>query len=240
MPGIPQAIADLQVAARNNDEDAYWRFAEHDQRRQPNAVYAARSAGVQGRSSTSRFRLDEVRAGQRDRQAVLHRCDELRLRSAPKSHETLAIAMNRLGGKSNTGEGGEDPIRFQAAGQRRFQAIGDQAGRLGSFWRHDRIPDQRRRTADQDLAGCQAGRRWRTAGQQGRREHRPDSLQHAGRRTDQPAAAPRHLFDRRSGAADSRFEERQSERPDQRQAGQRSRCRRRSRPASPRLMPIIF
>ena len=27
-------------------------------------------------------------------------------------HETLAIAMNRLGGKSNTGEGGEDPARF--------------------------------------------------------------------------------------------------------------------------------
>jgi glutamate synthase domain-containing protein 3 len=27
-------------------------------------------------------------------------------------HETLAIAMNRLGGKSNTGEGGEDPIRY--------------------------------------------------------------------------------------------------------------------------------
>ncbi len=29
-----------------------------------------------------------------------------------ESHETLAIAMNRLGGKSNTGEGGEDPVRF--------------------------------------------------------------------------------------------------------------------------------
>jgi len=29
-----------------------------------------------------------------------------------ETHETLAIAMNRLGGKSNTGEGGEDPIRF--------------------------------------------------------------------------------------------------------------------------------
>ena len=29
-----------------------------------------------------------------------------------EAHETLAIAMNRLGGKSNTGEGGEDPIRF--------------------------------------------------------------------------------------------------------------------------------
>ena len=29
-----------------------------------------------------------------------------------EAHETLAIAMNRLGGKSNTGEGGEDPARF--------------------------------------------------------------------------------------------------------------------------------
>src|SRR3712207_7302681 len=29
-----------------------------------------------------------------------------------EAHETLAIAMNRLGGKSNTGEGGEDPERL--------------------------------------------------------------------------------------------------------------------------------
>ena len=29
-----------------------------------------------------------------------------------EAHETLAIAMNRIGGKSNTGEGGEDPERF--------------------------------------------------------------------------------------------------------------------------------
>src|SRR5205807_4721194 len=28
-----------------------------------------------------------------------------------EAHETLAIAMNRIGGKSNTGEGGEDPAR---------------------------------------------------------------------------------------------------------------------------------
>jgi glutamate synthase (ferredoxin) len=30
-----------------------------------------------------------------------------------EAHETLAIAMNRLGGKSNSGEGGEDPTRFK-------------------------------------------------------------------------------------------------------------------------------
>ena len=30
-----------------------------------------------------------------------------------EAHETLAVALNRVGGKSNTGEGGEDPIRFK-------------------------------------------------------------------------------------------------------------------------------
>ena len=32
---------------------------------------------------------------------------------SPEAHETIAIAMNRIGGKSNTGEGGEDPVRFR-------------------------------------------------------------------------------------------------------------------------------
>ncbi|WP_226573490.1 glutamate synthase-related protein [Microseira wollei] len=32
---------------------------------------------------------------------------------SPEAHETLAIAMNRIGGKSNSGEGGEDPLRFK-------------------------------------------------------------------------------------------------------------------------------
>ena len=32
---------------------------------------------------------------------------------SPEAHETLAIAMNRIGGKSNSGEGGEDPKRYK-------------------------------------------------------------------------------------------------------------------------------
>ncbi|MCK9250247.1 MAG: glutamate synthase large subunit [Solirubrobacteraceae bacterium] len=51
-----------------------------------------------------------------------------------EAHETLAIAMNRLGGKSNTGEGGEDPRRFtpDANGDRRRSAIKQVAsGRFG-------------------------------------------------------------------------------------------------------------
>ena len=51
-----------------------------------------------------------------------------------EAHETLAIAMNRLGGKSNTGEGGEDPARFLplANGDSKNSAIKQVAsGRFG-------------------------------------------------------------------------------------------------------------
>ncbi|MBF0492127.1 MAG: glutamate synthase large subunit [Deltaproteobacteria bacterium] len=51
-----------------------------------------------------------------------------------EAHETLAIAMNRIGGRSNTGEGGEDPKRFlpDANGDLRRSAIKQVAsGRFG-------------------------------------------------------------------------------------------------------------
>ncbi len=51
-----------------------------------------------------------------------------------EAHETLAIAMNRLGGRSNTGEGGEDPDRFSpdANGDLRRSAVKQVAsGRFG-------------------------------------------------------------------------------------------------------------
>ena len=51
-----------------------------------------------------------------------------------EAHETLAIAMNRIGGKSNTGEGGEDPTRFtpDPSGDLRRSAVKQVAsGRFG-------------------------------------------------------------------------------------------------------------
>ena len=51
-----------------------------------------------------------------------------------EAHETLAVAMNRLGGKSNTGEGGEDPARYvlEANGDSKNSAIKQVAsGRFG-------------------------------------------------------------------------------------------------------------
>mgnify|MGYP005709069479 FL=1 len=55
-----------------------------------------------------------------------------------EAHESLALAMNKLGGKSNTGEGGEDPIRFKPMenGESKRSAIKQVAsGRFGvTMW----------------------------------------------------------------------------------------------------------
>ena len=56
-----------------------------------------------------------------------------------EAHETLAIAMNRIGGKSNTGEGGEDSERFKPLPNGDSQALGHQAGRLRPVRRDDLV-----------------------------------------------------------------------------------------------------
>ena len=89
-----------------------------------------------------------------------------------EAHETLAIAMNRMGARSNTGEGGEDPLTLRARRERRSAPLGDQAGRLGALRGDDPLPGQRRPAADQDGPGRQARRGRPAAGPQGRRLHR--------------------------------------------------------------------
>ena len=68
--------------------------------------------------------LDEVES----REAILARFNTGAMSYgsiSSEAHETLAIAMNRIGGKSNTGEGGEDPARYvrDANGDSRRSAI---------------------------------------------------------------------------------------------------------------------
>ncbi|WP_087022146.1 glutamate synthase large subunit [Thaumasiovibrio subtropicus] len=48
---------------------------------------------------------------------------------SPEAHESLAIAMNRLGGYSNSGEGGEDPRRFNSERNSRIKQVA--SGRFG-------------------------------------------------------------------------------------------------------------
>ena len=48
---------------------------------------------------------------------------------SPEAHETLAISMNRLGGNSNSGEGGEDPARFNTEKTSKIKQVA--SGRFG-------------------------------------------------------------------------------------------------------------
>ena len=105
----PSAIADLQVAARTNSEQAYWRFARHSNE------LSTRNATLRGLLDFTPIGppvgLDEV-----EPEAAIVRRFATGAMSfgsiSEEAHQTLAVAMNRIGGKSNTGEGGEDSERF--------------------------------------------------------------------------------------------------------------------------------
>ncbi len=73
-----------------------------------------------------------------------------------EAHETLAVAMNRLGRAFQHGRGRRGPRPLRAARQRRLQAERDQAGRVGPLRCHERVPRQLHRPADQDGAGREA------------------------------------------------------------------------------------
>ena len=143
-----------------------------------------------------------------------------------EAHENLATRDERASAASRTpGEGGEDPERFH---DDRRSAIKQVAS--GPLRRHDRLPRQRRRAADQDGAGREAGRGRAAARAQGRRVHRPDPPLDAGRRPDLAAAPPRHLLDRGPQAADLRPALRE---PDGAHLGQARRRGRASAPSPP-------
>ncbi|SDS30372.1 glutamate synthase (ferredoxin) [Paenibacillaceae bacterium GAS479] len=127
----PQTIHTLQMASRANDYKLYKKFSHLVQ-------------GEDSKFMTLRSLLDF----KRDRQPVpideVESIEDImkRFKSGAMSfgsiskeaHESLAIAMNRIGGKSNTGEGGEDPARWvpDANGDSRRSAIKQVAsGRFG-------------------------------------------------------------------------------------------------------------
>ena len=106
----PKTISSLQLAARNNDESAYWEFAKHANE---NTTKSSTLRGLlKFSSSNPSIDIDQVES----ESEIVKRfaTGAMSLGSiSTESHESLAIAMNKLGGKSNTGEGGEDPIRFK-------------------------------------------------------------------------------------------------------------------------------
>ncbi|MDD5044309.1 MAG: glutamate synthase large subunit [Candidatus Omnitrophica bacterium] len=104
----PESIASLQDAVRNNDEKKYREFAQliNDQSKNPTTLRSLLKF-----KKSNPVPIEEVEP----MESIVKRfaTGAMSFGSISKeAHETLAIAMNRLGAKSNTGEGGEDPARF--------------------------------------------------------------------------------------------------------------------------------
>src|SRR5262249_9540969 len=102
----PLVVQHLQRASRG-DEDSYARFTSHMYGRPPTAIrdlleFAPRSA----------IALDAVESVD----ALCRRFFASAMSVgalSPEAHRTVATAMNRLGARSNSGEGGEEPARFE-------------------------------------------------------------------------------------------------------------------------------
>ena len=129
----PQAIADIQDAARTNNDEAYWRFARHSNEHNTRNCTLRGLMDFNDGANGGPVPLDEVEPVK----DIVKRfaTGAMSFGSiSQETHETLAVAMNRMGGKSNTGEGGEDPIRFIASdnGDSKRSAIKQVAsGRFG-------------------------------------------------------------------------------------------------------------
>lgn len=102
----PQTIITLQQACRNNDYSLFKKY----------------SAMINGQRSTLRgyfdFKSNRPPVPIDEVEPVESICRRFKTGAmsfgsiSKEAHEALAIAMNRIGGKSNTGEGGEDPARY--------------------------------------------------------------------------------------------------------------------------------
>ncbi len=129
----PQSIADVQVAARVNDESAYWRFAEHANQDARTRCALRGLLTFKDGANGGPIPLEEVEpAGEIVKRFATGAMSFGSI--SAEAHETLAIGMNRVGAKSNTGEGGEDPKRFtpDPNGDSRRSAIKQVAsGRFG-------------------------------------------------------------------------------------------------------------
>ncbi|AOZ92323.1 glutamate synthase large subunit [Paenibacillus crassostreae] len=127
----PQTIHLLQQSVRTNDYALYKKYArlvqgENEQRLTIRSLLELKPVG-------KAIPLEEVESVQ----SIMRRfkTGAMSFGSISKeAHESMAIAMNRIGGKSNTGEGGEDPARYipDANGDSRRSAIKQVAsGRFG-------------------------------------------------------------------------------------------------------------
>ena len=113
-----------------------------------------------------------------------------------EAHETIAIALNRLGGRSNSGEGGEDPARYRDERNSKIKQVA--SGRFGVTAEYAVSAEELQIKIAQGSKPGEGGQipaHKVTDGDRAPPRHEPRRLAHLA------AAAPRHLLDRGPRAA---------------------------------------
>ncbi len=120
----PDIIGTLHEAVRSGEWNDYRKFADLVNGREPATFRDLFKLKLAARP----LPLDEVEPVE----AVLKRFDSAGMSLgalSPEAHEALATAMNRLGGRSNSGEGGEDPKRYKTEKNSKIKQVA--SGRFG-------------------------------------------------------------------------------------------------------------
>jgi glutamate synthase (NADPH/NADH) large chain len=120
----PDVIALLQSAVISGDYEQYKQFAALVNER---PVSCLRDL-LQLKPGAQAIPLDQVESVA----SILKRFDSAGMSLgalSPEAHEALAIAMNRLGARSNSGEGGEDPVRYGTEKNSKIKQVA--SGRFG-------------------------------------------------------------------------------------------------------------
>jgi glutamate synthase (NADPH/NADH) large chain len=120
----PDVIASLQRAVRSGDAADYQVYADHVDGRPASTLRDL----LKLREDVAPIALDAVEPAE----AILARFDSAGMSLgalSPEAHEALAVAMNRLGARSNSGEGGEDPARHGSEKRSKIKQVA--SGRFG-------------------------------------------------------------------------------------------------------------
>jgi len=120
----PDVVQALQRAVKTGDEKAYREYATLVNER---PTLALRDM-LKLRTDIKPISIDEVEP----MAEIVKRFDSAAMSLgalSPEAHETLAMAMNRLGARSNSGEGGEDPKRYGTDKRSKIKQVA--SGRFG-------------------------------------------------------------------------------------------------------------
>ncbi len=120
----PGVVGHLQAAVRSGDMRHYRQYADAVNSRPPSTLRDLLAV----REGAQAIALDQVEA----RETIVKRFDSAGMSLgalSPEAHEALAIGMNRLGARSNSGEGGEDPARYGSEKTSKIKQVA--SGRFG-------------------------------------------------------------------------------------------------------------